>query len=136
MSTSSQPFSLLDHNKRLVVRWFEEVWNQGNRDTISELLHDDCVIHDGAGDIRGPRDFFAFHDDLRAQFENFHIFPVVILAEDDLACMHWSADFRHKASGKKIHITGTSVVRIEGSRFVEAWQNWDVASLQTQLANV
>jgi predicted ester cyclase len=135
MSTSSQPFSLLDHNKRLVVRWFEEVWNQGKRDTISELLDHNCVIHDGSGDMGGPRDFSVFYDNLRAQFADFRIVPVVILAEDDLVCMHWSADFRHKASGKGIHVTGTSVVRIEGSRFVEAWQNWDAAALQAQVAN-
>ena len=132
--SSSQPISLLERNKRIVVRWFEEVWNQGKRDTISELFHHHGVIHDGPRDFRGPREFVVFYDDLRAQFTDFHIVPVVILAEDDLVCMHWSAGFRHKASGKPIHITGTSTVRIEGGRFVEAWQNWDAAALQAQLS--
>ena len=45
----------------------------------------------------------------------------------------WSADFRHKQSGKSMQISGTSVVRVEGNRFVEAWQNWDLAHLQAQL---
>ena len=136
MSTSGQALSLLERNKRLIVRWFEEVWNWGNRETISELLHERAIINDGARELRGRGDFFAFYDDLRAQFADFHITPVVVLAEDDLACVHWSADFRHKASGKPIHITGTSVVRIEGGRFVEGWQNWDAASLQAQVSNL
>jgi hypothetical protein len=87
MSTTGNPVSLLERNKQLVVRWFEEVWNQGNRDTISELFHEQGIIHDGARDFRGPGDFFAFYDDLRAQFTDFHITPVVVLAEDDLVCM-------------------------------------------------
>jgi hypothetical protein len=135
MSTAGQPLSLLERNKQLVVRWFEEVWNRGNRDAIPELLHSDGVLHDGARDLLGPRDFFVFYDDLRTQFADFRITPVVILAEDDLVCMHWSADFRHKQSGKAMHISGTSVVRVEADRFVEAWQNWDAAGLQAQLTS-
>ena len=134
MSAANQPLSLLERNKQLVIRWFEEVWNHSNRNTIFELLHENGILHDGAQNFRGPHEFTAFHDDLRTQFDNFHITPLVVLAEDDLVCCHWSAGMRHKASGKPLHITGTSVVRIEGSRFVEAWQNWDAAGLQTQLA--
>lgn len=136
ISTSGQPLSLLERNKRLIIRWFEEVWNRGNRDTVFELLHEHSIIHDGARDFRGPSEFSVFYDDLRAQFADFRITPVVVLAEDDLVCMHWSADFRHKASGKPIHITGTSVARIDGGRFVGAWQNWDAAALQAQLSNL
>jgi len=134
MSAASQPSSLLDRNKQLVVHWFEEVWNRGNRDAIPELLHAHGVLHDGARDLHGPADFFVFYDELRSQFADFHITPVVVLAEDDLVCMHWSAEFRHKPSSKPLRITGTSVVRVQENRFIEAWQNWDAAAIQTQLA--
>ena len=117
----------------LTHRWFEEVWNRGNRNAISELLHSDGILHDGARDLHGPADFYLFYDELQAQFTDFRITPVVVLAEDDLVCAHWSADFRHKQSGKSMHISGTSVVRVEGNRFAEAWQNWDLAHLQAQL---
>jgi hypothetical protein len=136
MSSGGQPLSVLERNKRLVVRWFEEVWNHGNRETISELFPNHGVIHDGARDFCGPGQFSVFYDDLRAQFSDFHIAPVVVLGEDDLVCMHWPADFRHKASGKLMHITGPSVVRVDAGRFTEAWQNWDAAALQAQLSTV
>lgn len=135
MSASGRPLTLLESNKQLVVRWFEEVWNNSNRAVISELLHEHGIIHDGARDLRGPGEFFVFYDDLRSQFTNFHIAPVVVLAEGDFVCMHWSANFRHHQSGKPIHITGTSVVRIDAGKFVEAWQNWDAAALGAQLSN-
>ena len=132
--SASQPISILDQNKQLVVRWFEEVWNQGNRETITQLLAPDGVIYDGAAVIRGPAEFEQFHDRLRAQFSEFRITPLVTLAEGDLACAHWNATFRHTASEKPMHITGTSVVRIKDGQFVEAWQNWDAAALAAQMA--
>ena len=133
MSAAGQPLTLLERNKQLVVRWFDEVWNRSNRNAIPELLHEHSVLHDGARDMHGPADFFAFYDELQAQFSHFHITPLLLLAEDDLVCMHWAADMRHKQSGKSVRITGTSVVRIAADRFVEAWQNWDAAGVQAQL---
>jgi predicted SnoaL-like aldol condensation-catalyzing enzyme len=126
--------SPLEQNKHLVVRWFEEVWNQGRREAIFELFPPCGVLHDGARDIRGPEEFCAFHDGLRSQFSAFHIAPVVSLAEGDLACVHWTADFLHTPTGRPMKINGTSIVRIANNQFIEAWQNWDTAHLATQLA--
>jgi predicted SnoaL-like aldol condensation-catalyzing enzyme len=131
--SAPQSSSLLDKNKQLTIRWFDEVWNRGDRDAISRLMAPDGVIYDGAALIRGPAEFERFYDRLRAQFSGFHISPVLVLAEGDLACIHWSASFKHNATGKPAKITGTSIVRIKDGRFVEAWQNWDAASLQAQL---
>ena len=37
-------------------------------------------------------------------------------------------------TSRRVRITGTSVVRIANNQFVEAWQNWDAASLAALLA--
>jgi predicted SnoaL-like aldol condensation-catalyzing enzyme len=134
MSASPHSITTLDQNKQLIVRWFEEVWNQGNRDAIAQLFAADGVLYDGSAVIRGPAEFEAFYDRLRAQFCDFRIEPVILLAEGDLACIHWNAVFKHIPSDKPAHVTGTSIVRIKDGRFVEAWQNWDAASLAAQLA--
>jgi len=134
MSSAPQSLSPLEQNKHLVVRWFEEVWNQGRREAIFELFAPDAVLHDGPRDMRGPAEFCAFHDALRSQFSDFRISPVVSLAEGDLACVHWSAEFLHTPTGRRVRITGTSVVRVANNQFVEAWQNWDAAHLAAQLA--
>jgi predicted SnoaL-like aldol condensation-catalyzing enzyme len=129
------PATTLEQNKQLLVRWFDEVWSRGHRDTICAMLAPDCVLYDGARPIRGPAEFEQFYDDLRAQFSNFRIVPVAVLAEGDLVCMHWSCSSTHNASGKNTAITGTSVVRVKDGRFIEAWQNWDQAGLAAQLAS-
>jgi len=134
MSTA-QPFSVLDQNKQLVIRWFEEVWNQGRRETIQELFAPEGVLHDGAEDYRGPEEFTRFYKDMRAQFSDFRVTTRIALAEGDLACAHWCAEFRHLPSDKPVKITGTSIVRVQNGKFVEAWQNWDAAGLGAQLAS-
>ena len=134
MSASPQTITALEQNKQLTIRWFEEVWNQGDRDAIARHFAPDGVLYDGSAVIRGPAEFEAFYDRLRAQFSDFRILPVIVLAEGDLACIHWNATFKHTATGKPAHITGTSIARIKDGRFVEAWQNWDAASLAAQLA--
>jgi hypothetical protein len=80
-----------------------------------------------------PEEFTRFYDKLRAEFSKFSIRPIVSLAEGDLACVHWTVECVHTASGTPVRLTGTSVVRISNGQFVEAWQNWDAAGLAAQL---
>ena len=131
--SASPAVSPLDQNKQLVIQWFAEVWNHGDRDAIARLMAPDSVIYDGATVIRGPAEFERFYDRLRAEYSNFHISPVLVLAEGDLACIHWNAAFKHTATDRLAHITGTSIVRVKDGRFAEAWQNWDAAGLRAQL---
>jgi len=135
MSAAAQPQSILEENKRLAVRWFAEVWNEERREAISEIFAETCVLHDTGNDFRGPKEFAEFHDALRARFSQFSIQPILTLAEGDLAAIHWSADFVETATGKRVHVTGTSIVRCKDGQFVEAWQNWDQAGLAAQLAS-
>jgi predicted SnoaL-like aldol condensation-catalyzing enzyme len=133
MSAASPSLSIPEQNKQLVVRWFEEVWNQSRRDTIPELFPENGVIHDGPRQFRGPREFERFYDALQSQFTDFKITPIVSLAEGDLVCLHWSCAARHKDTQKRMEVTGTSVARVENGRIVEAWQNWDAAHMYTQI---
>lgn len=132
--SASQPISTLEYNKVLALRWFEEVWNQSRRDTIFELFDRECVLYDGHAPIRGPQEFADFHDRIRAQFDDIRIEPGVTLAENDLVSLRWTVSGVHKATGKESKVTGISIVRIRNGRFIEAWQNWDAASMVAQLS--
>jgi predicted ester cyclase len=132
--SAPQAISALDQHKHLVVRWFEEVWNQGRREVIFELLAQECVLYDGDRPIRGPEEFAAFYDNLQSQFSNFRITPGTVLAEGELTSLRWSVRCRHNASGRDVSLSGISIIRIRNGRFVEAWQNWDAAGVAAQLA--
>jgi predicted SnoaL-like aldol condensation-catalyzing enzyme len=134
MATHPQPLSATEQNKHLVHRWFEEVWNQGNTAVIAELFAPDCILHEGAQQIRGPQEFMRFHDTLREQFTDFRVTSGISLAEGDLASLRWTVECRDKSSGKSVTATGISIVRIKAGRFVEAWQNWDQAGVAAQLS--
>ena len=130
----AQPLSASEQNKHLVQRWFEQVWNQGRTEVITELFAPECVLHEGAVQIRGPEEFARFHDGIREQFSDIRITAGVLLSEGDLASLRWTVQCRDKASGKNVTSTGISIVRIKDGRFVEAWQNWDQAGVLAQLS--
>jgi predicted SnoaL-like aldol condensation-catalyzing enzyme len=113
MSTPAQSLITPEENKRLVVRWFEEVWNKARREAIAEMFPEMAVLHSGAVSYRGPEEFAKFYDTLRERFSNFSVQPIVTLAEADLAAIHWSAESIETSTGKRVHVTGTSICRCE-----------------------
>jgi steroid delta-isomerase-like uncharacterized protein len=127
-------------NRDLAVRWFEEVWNQGRRDAVEEMLSPDAVVHDGPVDSRGPAGFYAFYDRMHAAFSDVRIKPDITLVEGDLVCIRWTATMKHTgdglgmpATGKAVQITGTSIIRVAGGKLVEGWQNWDMLGMIEQI---
>ena len=119
--------------KNMVVRWFEEVWNQGRREVIDEMFSTDCVLHDGRADYRGPEEFKRFHDGLRAQLSDIRVTPLQAISEGDLVCVRWSSTAKQATTGKSLEVTGMSLLRFKDGRFFEAWQNWDMHGLVEQL---
>jgi predicted SnoaL-like aldol condensation-catalyzing enzyme len=119
--------------KNMVVRWFEEVWNQGKREVIDEMFPTDCVLHDGRAEYRGPEEFKRFYDGLRAQLSDIQVTPLQAISEGDLVCVRWSARAKQTTTGKPLEVTGMSFLRFKDGRFFEAWQNWDMHGLVEQL---
>jgi steroid delta-isomerase-like uncharacterized protein len=127
-------------NKALAKRWFEEVWNEGRRETIRELLAPEAVIQDGGDAAVGPDGFYPFFDRMHATFSAMHVTIHDAVAEDDKVCVRWSAQVRHTGNGigipatnKTLHTTGITVLRIAGGKLVAGWQNWDMLGLMQQI---
>lgn len=134
---------MADTARDLGRRWFEEVWNQGRREAIAEFLHPGCVIHDGETDSIGPEGFHQFFDRIRGTFSEMHVAVEGIIAEGDSACVRWSCTAKHTGgalgippSGKTIHITGITILRVSDGKVSEAWQNWDMLGMLEQIQSV
>lgn len=132
---------MTDH-EATIIRWFEEVWNQGRRETIDELMPEDCVIHDGDTDATGPAEFKVFFDRLQSAFSDIRVTAHRAISDGDFGCLRWSATMRHTgdalgmpATDKQLYTTGISMVRFKDGRFAEAWQNWDMLGLIQQITN-
>ena len=129
-----------DEIRKVGVRWFEEVWNKGRREAIAEMLLPDAVIHDAAKDGKGPEGFYPFFDRLQAACSNIRVNVEQTIVENDLVCVRWSCTMRHTgdglglpATGKPLKTTGISIVRVEGDKLVEGWQNWDMLGMMEQI---
>ena len=124
----------------LGARWFEEVWNQGRRDAIAELLAPDGVIHDGSLDSVGPEGFYPFFERMNATLSEIHVTIHDTIAEGDCVCVRWSCQAKHTgdglgipATGKTVQMTGISIVKVAGGKMVEGWQNWDMLGMMEQI---
>ena len=98
---------MLDKNKALVRRGFEEVWNQGRSEVIDELLADDAVIHglvDGSGNpVQSPQAFYDFHAQFRGAW---------------IACM----DHRRRVCCIPITYITSNLVKYDESLFNLFWE--------------
>ena len=121
-------------------QWFQQVWNEGRREAIAEMLAPDAVIQDGSEASTGPEGFYPFFDRMQATFSDIHVSFHDAITQDDEVSLRWSCTMRHTgngldvpATGKTVHVTGISVVRIANGMLVAGWQNWDMLGLMQQI---
>ena len=124
----------------LGTQWFEEVWNKGRRAAIAEMLAPAAVLHEGETDCVGPEGFYPFFDRLNAAFSEFRVTVHDTNAESDRVCVRWTCTCKHTgdalgmpATGKTVHATGISIIRIANGRMIEGWQNWDMLGMLEQI---
>jgi steroid delta-isomerase-like uncharacterized protein len=132
-----------EQNKTLVRRWFEQVWNRGRAESIDELLSERSVVHGLGADLRGPAGFKPFHAAYRDAFPDLALQIEHMLADDDLVAVHWSATATHgggglgfAATGKRVSFSGMTLIRVEGNKLIEGWNNFDQLGLLQQLGVV
>jgi steroid delta-isomerase-like uncharacterized protein len=133
----------LERNVQLMQRWFQEVWNEGNTQTVHDLLAPDAVArgHKGPqGEIRGPNEFLHFVRQIRGAFPDIRLVVEDIFAAQDKVVVRWSATMTHTgkglgipATGKSVRSTGISIVRIVNGKIVEGWDNWDQLGMLEQI---
>jgi steroid delta-isomerase-like uncharacterized protein len=131
---------MTDVDRALGSRWFEEVWNKGNRAAIAEMLAPGAVLHEGDTDSVGPEGFYRFYDRLNAAFSDIHVVVHDTIAEGDRVCVRWTCSCKHTGDGldmpptqRTVHVTGISIFRIANGRLLEGWQNWDMLGMLEQI---
>ncbi len=130
-----------EQNKKLVLRWKEEIWNKRNLNIIDELYAPDYVGHiiGAPGPVRGRE---ALKQLVAAYFAAFdiHDTPEFLIAEGDRVVIHDTYRFKHKGAfqgipptGKEATMTGTDIYRIVDGKIVEQWVEADMLNLMQQL---
>ena len=139
-----------EDNKAVVVRWFTEFWGKDvNLSVIDEIAAPNMLLKYSLHEARrGPDDIKAFMTDFRAAFPDLNFWATAdLIAEGDYVVGQWEGGGTHTgpafndfligglpaATGRKMHFTGTTVLKVlDGKIFEEVGLDDGVTAL-TQL---
>jgi steroid delta-isomerase-like uncharacterized protein len=135
---------MADPRVTLIHEWFEQVWNQGDANAIDRLMADDAVIHglrDASGnELQGKEGFRPFFQKFRAAFPDLHVeVEDAIVEGEKIACRclvrgtHRGDSLGFAATLRPVEFTGMCCIRVRDGQIVEGWNNFDFATMSTQL---
>ncbi len=125
-----------EDNKAVVVRWFTEFWGKDvNLAVVDEIAAPDMLLKYSLHEPRrGHDDIKAFMTDFRAAFPDLNFWGTAdLIAEGDYVVGQWEGGGTHTgpafndfligglpaATGRKMHFTGTTVLKLIDGRIVE-----------------
>jgi predicted ester cyclase len=128
--------SKADDNKAIVGRWFTDFWGKTcNLDIVDEIAAPDMLLQYSLHEPRrGREDIKAFMADFRAAFPDLGFQGTAdLIAEGDYVVGRWEGGGTHTgpafndfligslptATGRKMHFTGTTVLRLKDGKIVE-----------------
>jgi steroid delta-isomerase-like uncharacterized protein len=122
-------------------RWVEAL-NHGNIAVADETFTPDCVIH-----ITGSPEpnlsvegFKQMVSGLLGAFPDLHFTIEDQIVSGDKVATRWVAEGTHAGplgevppSGRRVHVDGLILDRVEDGRVVERWEQWDQTAMMRQL---
>jgi steroid delta-isomerase-like uncharacterized protein len=127
-------------NALLARRWFDEVWNARNDETVTELLDPNIVGQMEGVDVRSPEDFLKARAGLLDGFPDLQVTVEDVVAEGDNVVVRWSASGTHKGAGlgippskRRVSFRGMSWIVFSNGRIVKGWDSWNLGQLFAQL---
>ena len=126
--------------KEVAEEYANKIWNQKEIGIIERLVHKDVLIHSLLGDFRGTQ---AIKEVVQAWLKGFPDLSVkneLIISENDIVSIQWSAKGIHKGefkgkkpTGKSVSYSGVTVYRINNGQIVEYWAYLDMQHLLGQI---
>ena len=116
-------------NKRLVRRFYKEVYGDWNMALVPEVVSPRFISHDWPeGGPTGPQGFELFYSAIRAALPDARYEVDDLIAEGDKVVVRWRllgthlGDFRGIApSGQKIELKGIAIYRVNNGKLMERW---------------
>ena len=139
-----------ENNKAIVVRWFTEFWGKDvNLAVIDDIASPDMLLRYSLHEPRrGHADIREFMTGFRAAFPDLHFWGTAsLIAEGDYVVGQWEGGGTHTgpafddflvgglpaATGRRMHFTGTTVLKVVDGRIVEELGLDDGVTALTQL---
>ena len=142
--------SKTDDNKAVVGRWFTDFWGEKcNLSVVDAIAAPDMLLKYSLHEPRrGHADIKGFMTDFRAAFPDLKFWGTAdLIAEGDYVVGQWEGGGTHGGpafrdflagslpakSGRKMHFTGTTVLRLRDGKIVEEIGLDDGVAALTQL---
>ena len=128
-------------NKRLVRRFYKEVYVDWNMALVDEVVSPQFTSHDWAeGDPTGPEGFRKYYAAIRSALPDARYAVDDLVAERDRVVVRWrllgthEGDFRGIApTGRPIVLKGIAIYRVEGGKLMERWVVSDLYGLLEEI---
>jgi predicted ester cyclase len=137
-------------NKAIVGRWFTDFWGKTcNLDVVDQVAAPNMLLQYSLhAPRRGRADIKSFMTDFRRAFPDLNFWGTAdLIAEGDYVVGQWAGGGTHTgpafgdflvgalpaASGRKMHFTGTTVLKIENGMIVQEIGLDDGVTCLTQL---
>jgi predicted ester cyclase len=128
--------SIEQENKAIVGRWFTRFWGKKcDLTVVEEIAAPDMLLQYSLHEPRrGREDIKAFMTDFREAFPDLNFWGAAdLIAEGDYVVGRWEGGGTHTgpafsdflvgslptATGRKMHFTGTTVLRLKNGKIVE-----------------
>ena len=134
--------NILDQNKELTRRFYEECWNQGKMERLEQYVAKDCRYHDPAFPSlkTGVNDLESHITMCRKAIPDLRFSIDDMIAERDEVVVHWTANGTHQGqflgiapTRRTASVSGTSIYRIKNQKFMEQFADWNLLTLLEQL---
>ncbi len=127
--------------RRLVTRFYEEVWNRADTGPIPELFHESCAFRGSLGAERQGHDgVAAYVREVTGALEGFRceIEALVVEEERAFAKMRFSGRHTgpllgHAPTGAEVSWAGAALFECADGRIRSLWVLGDIAGLMAQL---
>jgi steroid delta-isomerase-like uncharacterized protein len=129
--------------KQKARQFFDDVYNQGNLDSIDSLLTPGFLYHARGEDVEGIENFKKWISSDRAAFPDMRFTMVDSIAESDKVASTFVVEGTHekefrgiKATHKKFETVGVTIFHFDGNKIKEAWVVVDGLSAALQIGVV
>jgi len=139
------PSTVPEQNKKIVQRYYTEVWNQGKLDVLDSLLDKRYINHTPStpNPPLGPDGLKPIVAAIRKAFPDLHYEIKDIVVNDSMAVVRMvmtgtqlDSLFDLPATGRKIRVNQINIEKIRNGQIVEHWRVTDELTLMKQLGCV
>lgn len=137
--------AIIRHNRELINRYFEEVWNRGRVDVLDELVAPDYLNHSpGIPNPRpGPAGLRPIVSAMRAAIPDLHYEVLDMVVSHDRVAVYTRVTGNHRGplfgllpKGGRIDVRQMQIEWIRDGRIVQHWRLTDDLSLLKQLGHL